>query len=196
MVDVQRLWYWCSGKLMGYAALGNPSESLKDAVRQDLTGCPVLSVMERLEKGGEQSTPGKKSPSSYVESCIEEYGTGFGAGGKPFLNTVGIAAAETAGVGAAGVGAAPLNRSGSGTVFVASTKKVLVSRQQQRDIAASAQAVMEEDIVAMISDLLAMHGGIDRNRDGSGGGGGGSGEKKKKKKKKEEEGEKETDKLA
>ena len=52
---------------------------------------------------------------------------------------------------------------------------------------------MEEDIVAMISDLLAMHR-IDRNRDGSGGGGGGgSGEKKKKKKKKKEDEEEDDD---
>ena len=132
-----------------YAGLGTPDPALRAAVRKEFAGCAIAATM--MNANGQLDG---------ADRCLALFGTAHGPGGKPYLDTPAIAAATAA---ATGTAASAADESAAGT---ASGFHALVSRSLQRNVAASAQAVMEEEVVAMVREVLGSLNGAGGAVDG------------------------------
>ena len=175
---------------MGYAALGQVKPELKELVRGNFSDClDALWVDKSRMEGIRDAASAEKQTSmnssvdgsKWYSLVLEEIPSweNFYCSGNKFLDTLGIAQRLAARGGGAKGGRAleeglrPLliqkwteNFDTSHSMVAEKEEEEFrVSRRTQRDIAASAQAVMEEDIVALVEELLRMYDTDDENED-------------------------------
>ena len=164
-----------SGKLMGYAALGAAHPALVAEVRRELEGCPISGVMMNANgqldgqerclaaygvahgPGGQAflDTPGVVARAArasqdpydpYDSGSVPASGSSGGGGGGGGEDSSGDGGGGVAG----GIDPLDIDPLGGGVAGGA-----LVTRRAQRDVAASAQLVMEEEVIAMVAEALA-----------------------------------------